>query len=62
MNVTFLRNLPVENSFFAFAASNPLLILFKVPNLHRTPCRKACRNPDNLNRLASSSVERLTPD
>jgi hypothetical protein len=26
------------------------------------PCRETCRDPDNLNRLASSLVERLTED
>ncbi len=61
MNVTFFRNLPMENSFFAFTAFVPFLILFKVPNLHLTTLREACRNPDNLDRLASSSVKRITP-
>ncbi len=31
-------------------------------NLHLNSSRKACQDPDNLNRLACSLVERLTPD
>jgi hypothetical protein len=34
----------------------------KALNLNLNSSKEACRDPDNLNRLACSLVERLSPD